>query len=214
MSDSLDSSGKSHHPFSFPKHRTSLACPQPVPHRQRRERPKGDQGMIGVGAAGSFVSLAMLVMGMVLMVEGAGAIECYVGVVKNRIIDGAVERISCPVEVYGDKAACGWACAKDKVSSEDICSFLCMPGHQCGDGGLVHPDSPISPANFMAGCPAQENYEPVENGDLECSARCCMMDGCNSSEAAGSLSCLSGPILGVVFGWGLQRLVGSSSMLD
>jgi hypothetical protein len=109
---------------------------------------------------------------------------CYVGVVNSRVFETGKEAVECPSTIYGDNAACAFACATHKKAKTDVCSFLCIPGQHCGEQGRVHPISSASPGNFLPGCPRWENFEPVGDSELDCSSRCCTNDRCNANLAS------------------------------
>jgi hypothetical protein len=47
----------------------------------------------------------------------------------------------------------------------------------------VHPISEVSPGFFLPGCPSQDNFEAVGDGEYDCVTRCCMSDRCNTNVA-------------------------------
>jgi len=117
------------------------------------------------------------------MCEMVGAKYCYVGQQNGRVYDTTQEAIECSAVIYGDNAACAFACARDSKAKTDVCSFLCIPGQHCNNKGQVHPVSQVSPSNFLPGCGRQENFEVVEEGQYDCVSRCCPSDRCNANSS-------------------------------
>mmetsp|Transcript_59031 Transcript_59031/g.120950 ORF Transcript_59031/g.120950 Transcript_59031/m.120950 type:complete len:236 (+) Transcript_59031:146-853(+) len=125
-----------------------------------------------------FILIAVYVM----YLQGAGATRCYLGAIGHRVATFGAQEMECPVELYGEDAVCAFACVRDVRSSQDGCSFMCLPRKQCRET-YIHPESPASPELMLPGCPKHENYEPVQSGYLECVARCCEGDLCNVNSA-------------------------------
>ena len=128
---------------------------------------------------------ALLLLLLLAAASTATAKFCYVGVSDQRVYDTSTEAIECAPALYGDNAACAFACARHKKDKTDVCSFLCIPGQHCNADGRLHPVSEVSPGLFLPGCPKQENFEPVNAGDAtyECVAKCCTKDRCNVNAA-------------------------------
>jgi len=128
----------------------------------------------------------LLVMHGLLGCNLAAAKFCYVGELEGRVWDTEQQQaVECPAAIYGDSAACAFACARDRVAKTDVCSFFCLPGQHCSDEGLVHPVSTMSPGHYLPDCPQQVNFETVDGQEdkLDCVSRCCKEDRCNVNAA-------------------------------
>jgi len=128
-------------------------------------------------------TVAVLVIGLHAVL--VAATQCHVGVVHGRTADQGAEALDCPPELYGSDAVCGYSCVRDTNTMSDVCSFLCLPQRQCRET-FIHPESPASPGLLHPDCPKHENYQPVQASYLECVARCCQGDMCNTNSAWGS----------------------------
>lgn len=133
-------------------------------------------------------TLQRLLCGLLLGVAACGGAEarkCYNGTTTERVFDAAAhDAIECPASIYGDSAACAFACARHRKDKSDVCSFVCIPGQHCSDEGRVHPVSRVSPGNYLPGCGPWENFEAVDpDSKFDCVARCCKEDRCNANAA-------------------------------
>ena len=175
-----------------PPHRAGAAAHQEVAGYRRLPRQRARRQMLApVGRVSARRRLCptmsnhhlLLYLLLLMTCEIAGAKYCYVGQQNGRVYDTTQEAIECSAVIYGDNAACAFACARDSKAKTDVCSFLCIPGQHCNNKGQVHPVSQVSPSNFLPGCGRQENFEVVEEGQYDCVSRCCPSDRCNANSS-------------------------------